>query len=120
MLNASFKCQQALRPLNAVLTILQNTATFGNVQGPLFTLARDELLDAISVLSAVSGLNTAAQTNLQSANPNIAAAFNATTVAARVTAAQAAVALVNSANASFTASGTSAIALRVGAGTLLF
>jgi len=120
VLNASFNCHLALRRLNAVLTILQNTATFDNVQGPLLTLARDELLDAISVLSAVSGLNTAAQTNLQSANTNIAAAFNATTVAARVTAAQAAVSLVNSANASFTASGTSAIAFTVGAGTLLF
>ena len=103
-----------------MLTILQNTGTFDNVQGPLLTLARDELLDAISVLSAVSGLNTAAQANLQSANTNIAAAFNATTVAARVTAVQAAISLVNSANASFTASGTSAIAFTIGAGTLLF
>lgn len=120
VLNASFNCALALRRLNAVLTIAQSTAAFDSVQGPLLALAKDELLDAISVLSAVSSLYPAAQTNLQSANTDITNAISASTVAARVTAVQAAISLVNSANAKFTTSGTPAISFTIGAGALLF
>jgi cytochrome c553 len=120
VLNASFNCALALRRLNGVLTIAQSTASFDSVQGPLLALAKDELLDAISVLSAVSALHSAAQTDLQSANTNITNAISAPTVAARVSAVQAAIKLVTSANARFTASSTAAISFTIGAGSLMF
>jgi hypothetical protein len=120
VLNASFNCQLALARLNAVLTIDQSTASFDSVQNPLLALAKDELLDAISVLSAVSNLHSAAQTDLQSANTDITNAISATTVADRVTAVQAAIKLVNTANGTFTTSGTTVISYTIGAGSLLF
>lgn len=120
VLNASFNCQLALRRLNGVLTIAQGTASFDSVQGPLLALAKNELLDAITVLSDVSGLHNAAQTDLQSANTDITNAISASTVAARVSAVQAAIRLVTSANARFTASNTSALSFMIGPGSLMF
>jgi hypothetical protein len=120
VLNASFNAQLALRRLNAVRAILQSTAAFDSVQGPLLALAKDELLDAISVLSAVSNLHSAAQTDLQSANTDITNAISASTVAARVTAVNSAINHVNSANGRFTTSGTALISFTIGAGTLMF
>jgi hypothetical protein len=121
VLNASFNCALALRRLNAVLTIAQSTATFDNVQGPLLQLAKNELQDAVNVLSAVSSLHTAAQTNLLSAiNTSIPSAISASTITARVSAVQQAISLVNSAKASFTVAGTTAINLTIGPGSLMF
>jgi cytochrome c553 len=120
VLNASFNCHLALRRLNGVLTIIQSTASFDSVQGPLLALAKNELLDAITVLSDVSGLHNAAQTDLQSANTDITNAISASTVAARVSAVQAAVRHVTSANARFTASSTPALSFTIGPGSLLF
>jgi hypothetical protein len=120
VLNASFNCHLALRRLNGVLTIVQSTASFDSVQGPLLALAKNELLDAITVLSAVSGLHNAAQTDLQSANTDITNAISASTVAARVAAVQAAVRQVTSANARFTATSTPALSFTIGPGSLMF
>lgn len=120
VLNASFNCALALRRLNGVLTIAQSTASFDSVQGPLLALAKDELLDAIAVLSAVSGLNSAAQTNLQSANTEITNAISAPTLAARISSVQTAIKLVTTANATFTTNSTPGISFTIGAGSLMF
>ncbi len=120
VLNASFNCQLALRRLKAVLTIDQSTGAFDSVQNPLLALAKDQLQDALTVLSAVSSLNSTAQTELQSANTDITNAISATTVADRKTAVQAAINLVTTANGLFTTSGTPTISYTIGAGSLLF
>lgn len=120
VLNASFNCHLALRRLNGVLTILQSTASFDSVQGPLLALAKNEQLDAITVLSDVSGLHNAAQNDLQSANTDITNAISASTVAARVSAVQAAIRHVTSANARFTASNTPALSFTIDPGSLMF
>jgi cytochrome c peroxidase len=120
VLNASFNCHLALRRLNGVLTILQGTSSFDTVQGPLLALAKDELLDALTVLSDVSGLHNAAQSDLQSASTDITNAISASTAAARVSAVQAAIIRVTSANDRFTTSGTPTLSFTIGDGSLLF
>lgn len=120
VLNASFNCALALRRLNGVLAIAQSTASFDSVQGPLLALAKDELLDAITVLSAVSGLHTAAQTDLQSANTSITNAISAPTLAVRISEVQTAIKFVTSANSRFTTNATPAISFTIGAGSLMF
>lgn len=117
VLNSAFNADIAIQRLNAANTLV---ARFGNtradIQTKLLDLAREELNDALSVLSFQSGLYTAAQTSIAQANTQIAAGIAATTASQRQTRINAALNLVRNARAQF---GTN-INFQMGPGNLMF
>lgn len=86
VLNSAFNADIAIQRLSAAGTLV---GRFGNtradIQTKLMDLAREELNDALTVLSFQSGLYTAAQTSIKQANAQIAAGISAVTASDRQT-----------------------------------
>jgi hypothetical protein len=117
VLNSAFNLDIASQRLSAASTLV---GRFGNtradIQTALLDLAREELNDALAVLSFQSGLYTSAQSNINQANVQIAAGIAATTASARQSRINSALTSVRSARGQF----GSNIVFQMGQGNLMF
>jgi hypothetical protein len=117
VLNSAFNVDIAIQRLNAANTLV---ARFGNtradVQTKLMDLAREELNDALVVLSGQTGLYTSAQTSISQANSQIAAGIAAGTAWQRQTRIGSALNFARSARGQF----GSNITFQMGQGNLVF
>ena len=117
VLNSAFNADIALQRLSAASTL---AARFGNtrvdIQTKLMDLAREELNDAVTVLSVPVGLYTSAQASIAQANAQIAAGIAAPTAAQRQTRITNAQNFVRSARGQF----GSNINFQMGPGNLVF
>ena len=117
VLNSAFNADIAIQRLNAASILV---ARFGNtradIQTKLMDLAREELKDALAVLSVQSGLYTAVQSSITQANAQIAAGISAPAAAQRQTRITNALALVRNARSQF----GSNINFQMGQGNLMF
>jgi len=121
VLNSAFNADIAIQRLSAAATLV---ARFGNtradIQTKLMDLAREELNDALAVLSSPAVnpvlLNPAAQSSISQANAQIAAGIAASTAAQRQTRINSALSFVRSARNQL---GTN-ITFQMGQGNLVF
>lgn len=123
VLNAAFNCQMARARINADVAIIgsyRNRAR--DLEEQLATLALAEVNDALADLTGVSGLNAAAQTSLSAAQASLQKASQEENSPDRLTEVQSALAAVNAANDSLSATpaGNTALTFTMGAGTLMF
>jgi len=117
VLNSAFNADIAIQRLSAANTL---AARFGNarvdIQNQLLVLAREELNDALAVLSVQASLYTSAQASIGQANSQIAAGIAASTAAQRQTRINSALGFVRSARGQF----GSNINFQMGQGNLMF
>jgi hypothetical protein len=117
VLNSAFNVDIAIQRLSAASTLVTR---FGNtrvdIQTQLMDLAREELNDAVAVLSVPGGLYTSAQASIVQANAQIASGIAASTPAQRQTRIKSALNFVRSARAQF----GSNINFQMGQGNLMF
>jgi cytochrome c peroxidase len=117
VLNASFNAQLAIARINGVIPIITAEHNhFSDLQQTLASLALAEVNDALADLSAVSGLNASAQTDLTAAQGFLQTASTHSSHTQRLNAAQSALTSVTSANTSL---GTG-MAFTMGQGVLMF
>lgn len=117
VLNASFNAQLAIARINGLIPIIQSEKNHNrDLQQTLAGLALNEVNDALSDLSAVSGLNASAQTSLQSAQSALVDAATNASHTHRLSSAQSALTSATSANTSL---GTG-LTFNMGQGVLMF
>ena len=123
VLNAAFNCQMALARINADVAIIGTSKNMSRaIQQQLASLALPEVNDAMADLAGVSGLNAGAQASLGLAQSSLQTASTDSSHVHRLSAAQAALTAVSSANDSLSATpaGASALTFTMGPGTLMF
>src|SRR5262249_39179840 len=101
VLNASFNAQLAISRINGVIPIISSEKNHNrDLQQTLAQLALNEVNDAIADLSAVSALNTSAQTSLLAARTSLQDAASNASHVHRLSSAQSALTSVTNANTS--------------------
>jgi hypothetical protein len=123
VVNAAFNIQLALKRVNGLIPIIEEERNlFKDLQKELAGLALAEVNDALEVLSAVSSLNTSAQSALTSAQSALLTASTHASHTHRLSAAESALTHLTTANSALSASpaGEAALSFTMGEGTLLF
>jgi hypothetical protein len=113
----------ALARINADIAIIRGYKNRSiDLEQQLAALALAEVNDALGDLSAVSNLNVAAQTSLTAAQASLQKATAEENSPDRLNEVPAALAAVNAANSSLSATpaGAAALTFNMGAGTLMF
>jgi hypothetical protein len=120
VLNAAFNTQIAIARINALLPIIAaDKNKSSSLQQQLAAVALAEVDDASAVLSAVSGLNSSAQTQLTAAHSSLVQVTGDSSFTQRQRDAQTALAALTTANTSLTTT-PSALTFSIGQGTLMF